>query len=67
MLIRLVNELKAKNVIYTVHSADDARTCYGLDPTRTSAWIGDMRQFREYEATWIPFGRGSSPTWSAVR
>lgn len=41
VLIRLVNELKAKNVIYTVHSADDARTCYGLDPdAHFSAWIG---------------------------
>ena len=58
VLIRLVNELKAKNVIYTVHSADDARTCYGLDPdAHFSAWIGDMRQFREYEATGIPWSR----------
>lgn len=58
VLIRLVNELKAKNVIYTVHSADDARTCYGLDPdAHFSAWIGDMRQFREYDATGIPWSR----------
>ncbi len=58
VLIRLVNALGAKNVIYTVHTPEEAQFCIKIDPdAHFSAWIADMEAFRAYEATKIPWSR----------
>lgn len=58
LLIGLVNRLGAKNVIYTVHTPQDALYCCSIDPdAHLSAWIKDIEAFRAYEATGIPWSR----------
>lgn len=58
MLVRLVNRLGAKNVIYTVHTPEDAMECYQIDKdAHFSAWMKDIDAFRAYQATGIPMSR----------
>lgn len=58
MLVKLVNDLGAKNVIYTVHNPEDAMLVYNIDKdAHFSAWMKDIDAFRAYEATGIPLSR----------
>ncbi len=58
VLIALVNRLGAKNVIYTVHTPEEAIECCAIDSdAHFSAWIKDMDAFRAYAATGIPWSR----------
>lgn len=58
LLIQLANRLKARNVIYTVHTPEDAMECYKLDSNaHFSAWIKDLDAFEGYKATGIPMSR----------
>lgn len=58
VLIPFVQRMRAMNVIYTVHTPEDAKLCIALDPdAHMSAWIADMDEFRAYEATGIPWSR----------
>ena len=57
-LIRLVIQSGARNVIYTVHNAEEVRACLALDPNaRFSAWVGSMEELEAYEATGVRWSR----------
>ncbi|MDD3108085.1 MAG: glycerophosphodiester phosphodiesterase family protein [Alistipes sp.] len=58
ILMQLVQSMKARNVIYTIHSPQEAVACCALDPeAHFSAWMRNMEDFRAYEATGIPWSR----------
>lgn len=58
MLVKLVNKLGAKNIIYTVHNPEDAMLVYNLDKdAHFSAWMKDLDAFKAYEKTGIPMSR----------
>lgn len=58
MLVKLVNDLGVKNVIYTVHNPEDAMLVYNIDKdAHFSAWMKNIDAFKAFEATGIPMSR----------